>query len=173
RIRPAGEPQRPVRHRAGRHVRAPARRIAGRPGRDGFPGLCGGRRQRGRAQGRDAAHHGPHPASPAGPQAALPDGRGHARRPGRRRGPGRGHVRLCDADPQCAQRHHLHPLRRPEAAQRPPQERPAAPGCHLHLLRLCRHFGRVVGRWRPRRLQPRLPAPPGPLRRDAGPHADH
>ena len=66
RVRAAGEPERAVRHRAGRHVRAPARGIAGRAGRDGLPRLCHRRRQRGRAQGRDAAHHGAHAAPAAG-----------------------------------------------------------------------------------------------------------
>ena len=47
-----------------------------------FPGYADRRRQRGRAQGRDAAHHGAHAAPAAGAQAALPDGRGHAGRPG-------------------------------------------------------------------------------------------
>ncbi len=93
---------------------------------DGLPRLRDRRRQRRRAQGRDAAHHGAHAAPAAGAQAALPDGRGHAGRPGRRRGAGRRHVRLRDADAQCAQRHAVHALRRPEDAQRAPQERPAA-----------------------------------------------
>ncbi|CAN6484305.1 unnamed protein product [Victoria cruziana] len=91
--------------------------------------------------------------------AALPDGRGHAGRPGRRRGPGRGHVRLRDAHPQCPQRPSVHPLRRPAPAQRPLQDRRAPGRRDLLLLHLPE-------------LQPRLSAPPGPLRRDAGPDAD-
>ena len=67
------------------------------------------------------AHHGPHAAPAAGAQAALPDGRGHARRPGRRRGLRRRHVRLRDAHAQCPQRPPVHALRRPEDPQRPPQ----------------------------------------------------
>ena len=66
RIRAAREPERAVRHRAGRHVREPARGIAGAAGRDGLPRLRHRRRERGRAQGRDAAHHGAHAAPAAG-----------------------------------------------------------------------------------------------------------
>jgi queuine tRNA-ribosyltransferase len=54
--------QRAVRHRAGRHVREPARGVAGGAGRDGLPRLRGRRRQRRRAEGGDAAHHGAHAA---------------------------------------------------------------------------------------------------------------
>ena len=86
RVRAAGEPERAVRHRAGRHVREPARGVARRAGRAGPARLRDRRRQRRRAEGGDAAHHGAHAAPPAGRQAALPDGRGHARRPGRGRG---------------------------------------------------------------------------------------
>jgi queuine tRNA-ribosyltransferase len=64
-------------------------------------------------------------------------------------------------------------LRRPEAAQRPPQDGPAAAGPQLHLPCLRRHLRRLVGQRWPRGLQPGLPAPSGPLRRDAGPHAGH
>ena len=106
-------------------------------------------------------------------QAALPDGRGHARGPGRRRGAGRRHVRLRDAHPQRAQRHAVLALRRPEDAQRAPQERPAADRPELHLPRLCRCLGRAMERRRARRLQPRLPASPRPLRRNAGADAHH
>ena len=63
------------------------------------------------------------------------------------------------------------PLRRPENPQRAPQERRATAGRDLYLLCLRRLVGSLLGERRPRRLQPRLPAPPGPLRRDAGPHA--
>jgi len=91
---------------------------------------------------------------------ALPDGRGHARRSDARRDPRRGHVRLRDAHAQRAQRPSLHALRRPEGAQRAPQERRGAGGRELQLLHLPQ-------------LQPRLPASPGPLRRDAGPDAQH
>ena len=89
-----------------------------------FPGYAVGGVSVGEPKDADAADHGAHPAPPARPQAALPDGRGHARRPGRGRGAGRGHVRLRDAHAQRAQRHAVHPLRRPEDPQRPPQERP-------------------------------------------------
>ena len=150
-------PERLVRHRARRHVRAPAPGIAGRAGRDGLPRLCRGRRQRGRAQGRDAAHHGAHAAPAAGRQAALPDGRGHARGSGRRRDPGRRHVRLRDADPQRAQRPPVHALRRSEAAQRQASHRRAAAGRELQLLHLraifpaptCTTWSAAARCWRP------------------------
>ena len=109
------------------------------------------RRQRRRAEGGDAAHRRPHAASPAGGQAALPDGRRHARGPDRRRRRRRRHVRLRHADPQRPQRPSLHPLRRPAHPQRPLQAatrrrsiRPApAPTCarfsraYLHHLDRC------------------------------------
>jgi len=57
-------------------------------------------------------------------QAALPDGRGHTGRPGRRRAKRHRHVRLRHAHPQRTQRHPVQPLWRPEDPQRPPQERP-------------------------------------------------
>ena len=78
-----------------------------------------------------------HAAPAAGRQAALPDGRGHAGRPGGRRGAGRRHVRLRDADAQCAQRPPVHALRRPEDPQRAPQDRraPARPDLQLPRLR--------------------------------------
>ena len=60
------------------------------------------------------------PRLPAGGQAALPDGRRHARGPGRRRRRRRRHVRLRDADPQRPQRPPVHPLRRPAHPQRAP-----------------------------------------------------
>ena len=112
----------------------------------------GGRRARGGAQ-RDARAH--LPAAAGGP-AALPDGRRPAR--GHRRGgrARRRHVRLRDADPQRAQRPLLHRapaqvrIRNAQYEQRPAPDRGG-----LRLLRL------------PQRLQPRLPAPPGPLQRDA------
>jgi hypothetical protein len=63
----------------------------------------------------------------------------------RRRGAGRGHVRLRDAHAQRAQRHAVHPLWRPENPQRPPQDRPPAAGHHLHLPRLRGQRGRAVG----------------------------
>src|SRR3546814_8321357 len=47
----------------------------------------------GRAQGRHDAHPGSCNAAPAYGSTPLPDGRGHARRFGRGRKPGRGHVR--------------------------------------------------------------------------------
>mmetsp|Transcript_875 Transcript_875/g.1992 ORF Transcript_875/g.1992 Transcript_875/m.1992 type:complete len:301 (-) Transcript_875:873-1775(-) len=110
RVRAAGEPECAVRHRAGRHVHESARRLAGRPGRPGSARLCDRRAERGRAQGRDAAHPRAHRPPAAGPQAALSDGRGHARGPGRRCEPGHRHVRLRDAHPQCAQRPPVHPF---------------------------------------------------------------
>ena len=51
------------------------------------------------------------PQLPAG-QAALPDGRGHTGRPGGSGGQRHRHVRLRDADAQCAQRASVHPFRR-------------------------------------------------------------
>jgi hypothetical protein len=45
-------------------------------------------------------------------QAALPDGRGHARRPGKRRAAGHRHVRLRAAHAQRPQRLAVHPPRR-------------------------------------------------------------
>ena len=98
-------------------------------------------------------------------QAALPDGRGHARGPGRRRGPGRGHVRLRDADAQRAQRPPVHALRRPEDPQRAPRtdERPLDETCSCYACK-----GTPRRRHGQRRLLARLPAPPGALRRDAG-----
>jgi len=84
-----------------------------------------------------------------------------------------GHVRLRHAHAQRAQRHAVHPLRRPEDPQRAPQDRPPAAGHHLHLPCLRGQGRRELGRWRARRLQPRLPAPSGPLRRDAGAHVGH
>ena len=65
----------------------------------------------------------------AGGQAALPDGRRHAGRPGAC-GQGRHrHVRLRDADAQRAQRPPVHPLRRHQDQERPAQDRhrPARP----------------------------------------------
>jgi len=49
-----------------------------------LPGYAVGGVSVGEPKERDAAHHGAHAAPAAGAQAALPDGRGHARRPGRR-----------------------------------------------------------------------------------------
>jgi queuine tRNA-ribosyltransferase len=72
----------------------------------------------GRAEGRHDAHPRARRPAPAREQAALPDGRRYAGRPGGRRGQWRRHVRLRDADPQRAQRLAVHPLRRPEDQER-------------------------------------------------------
>jgi queuine tRNA-ribosyltransferase len=73
----------------------------------------------------------------AGAQAALPDGRGHAGRPGRRRGLRRGHVRLRDAHAQRAQRPPVHPLRRPAIrnARHKTDEQPLDETCTCGLRR--------------------------------------
>ena len=122
--------------------------------RDGLSRLRHRRRQRRRAEGGDATHHGAHAGAAAGAQAALPDGRGHAGGSGRRRGLRHRHVRLRHADAQRAQRPPVHPLRRPAHPQRAPQVRRAADRRDLQLHRLPR-------------LLARLSAPPRPLRRDA------
>ena len=78
-----------------------------------------------------------HVTPAAGAGAALPDGRGHAGRPGRGRVAGRGHVRLRHADPQRAQRLAVHPFRRRQDPQRqvPRRHPPAGPQLRLpHLL---------------------------------------
>ena len=74
-------------------------------------------------------------------QAALPDGRGHAGGPGRRRGAGRRHVRLRHAHPQRAQRPPVHPLRRPEDPQRAHRtdERPLDETCSCYTCKGTRH----------------------------------
>ena len=138
RVRAAREPERAVRHRPGRHVRAPARGIARGAGRARPARLRDRRRQRRRAEGRDAAHRRAHAAPAAGGQAALPDGRRHARGPGRRRRRRRRHVRLRDADAQRAQRPPVHALRRPADPQRPLQDRRAAARPDLRLPRPAR-----------------------------------
>ena len=76
-----------VRHRAGRHVRGPARGVARGAGGDRLPRLRDRRRQRRRAEGGRccASWRTRRTALPAR-QAALPDGRRHARGPGRGRG---------------------------------------------------------------------------------------
>jgi hypothetical protein len=117
-----------------------------------FPGYAVGGGERGRTQGRDEPHHGAHAAPPARAQTALPDGRGHTRGPGAGRGRWRGYVRLRHAHTQRAQRHAVYPLRRPQDPQRATQDRPATAGRQLHLPRMCRHFRRVVGPRRTRRL---------------------
>ncbi|SOY49365.1 hypothetical protein CBM2589_B220245 [Cupriavidus taiwanensis] len=160
RVRTAGQPQRAVRHRPGRHVRRPARRVAGWPVRAGLPRLCHRRAVSGRAQGRHDAGAGARGAAAAGQQAALPDGRGHAGGPrcrGRRR---RGHVRLRDADPQRAQRLALHPLRRRQDQERRAPQRPASARRELRLLHLPQFLARLF-------------APPAPRRRDPGRAPEH
>ena len=110
----------------------------GRAGRARPARLRDRRRQRRRAEGGDAAHRRAHAAPAAGGQAALPDGRRHARGPGRRRRRRRRHVRLRDADAQCAQRPPVHALRRPQAPQRALQDRRSADRRDLRLLHLPR-----------------------------------
>uniref|UniRef100_A0A0N4ZZU5 Secreted protein n=1 Tax=Parastrongyloides trichosuri TaxID=131310 RepID=A0A0N4ZZU5_PARTI len=91
----------------------------------------------GRAQARDDAHPGARHPQAAGPGAALPDGRWPAGGPGRGCRTWRGHVRLRDADPQCAQRLAVHPLRRRQDPQRqvPRRHPPAGPQLQLPHLR--------------------------------------
>jgi queuine tRNA-ribosyltransferase len=77
-----------------------------------------------------------HVGPAAGAQAALPDGRRHAGRPGGRRGARRRHVRLRDADPQRPQRLAVHALRRRQDPQRGAPQRPAPAGRTVRLLHL-------------------------------------
>ena len=77
-----------------------------------------------------------------------------------RRGARRGHVRLRHAHPQCAQRLAVHPFRRFENQKRQTQARQTPDRRKLHLLRLPK-------------LQPRLPAPSAPRRRNLGRTAQH
>ena len=81
RIRTPGKSQHALRDRAGRHVRAPARRVARGPQGNRLSRLRRGRSLRGRAQGRDAPHHGRDRAQASRRPSPLSDGRGHARRP--------------------------------------------------------------------------------------------
>ena len=74
---------------------------------------------------------------------------------------GSGYVRLRHAHPQRAQRPLLHFHRH---GAHPQCEVRAGPGPHRARLRLLRL---------PQRLHPRLPAPPGPLQRNAGADAGH
>ena len=118
RTQPPGQPQRAVRHRPGRHVRGPARRIAGRPGRHRFPtdtpsaaSRSASRRTKWRASWRTRA-------APAADKPRYLMGVGTpedlvAWRAGRDR-----HVRLRDADAQRAQRPPVHPLRRRQDQER-------------------------------------------------------
>ena len=126
----------------------------------GFDGMAIGGLSVGEPKEDMAAHPRPCRAEDADAQAALPDGRRHAGRPGAF-GQGRHrHVRLRDADAQRAQRPPVHPLRRHQDQERPAQDRhrPARPV--LHLLHL-------------HPFQPRLPAPSVPRRRDSRQHAQH
>jgi queuine tRNA-ribosyltransferase len=139
----------------------------GRAGRTGSAGLCRRRCQRGRAQGRNAAHHGAHAAPPAGPQAALFDGRGHAGRFGRRRGAG---VDMfdCVMPTRNARNGHLFTrfgdlkLRN---ARHKTDEQPVDETCTCYT---CRCTATAASG---QTFFTCLPAPPGPLRRNAGAHA--
>lgn len=120
----------------------------------GFDGLAIG----GLSVGEPKEEHDPRARFPAaadaGRQAALPDGRGQAGRPGGRRAPRRGHVRLRDADAQCAQRP---PVRRQRGDQDPQlgtQARRLHARPDLRLLHLQTFF-------------PRLSAPLGQVRGNA------
>ena len=126
RIRTPGKSQHALRDRAGRHVRAPARRVARGPQGNRLSRLRRGRSLRGRAQGRDAPHHGRDRAQASRRPSPLSDGRGHARRPRGGRLERDRHVRLRDADAQCAKRLALHALRRREDQEQPLQERSAS-----------------------------------------------
>ena len=102
----------------GGFARGLAARKRGDAGGDGLPRLLHRRAFRRRAEGDDvgdARHH--HPTA-AGGQTALPDGGGHADRPGARGAAGGGHVRLRAAHAHGAQRHRLHLGGAPEPAQR-------------------------------------------------------
>ncbi len=66
--------------------RPPARRVAQRLVDMDFPGYAVGGVSVGEPKDEMLAHHGAHAAPPARTQTALPDGRGHARRPGGGRG---------------------------------------------------------------------------------------
>ena len=168
RICAAGQPQRPVRHRAGRHVRAPARRVAGRAEALDFPGIAVGGLAR-RAQEKVMLRAAAHRPQPPAHKTALPDGRGHARRPGGRVLNGIDMFDCVMLHAQRPQRPHLHPLGDLKSATRgtrPTKSRLTKPAPAITPARARR--GSRERRW-PRRFQPRLPAPPGPLRRDAGP----
>ena len=95
-----GNRERAVRHRAGRHVRGPARRVARRRSTAiGFDGYAIGGLSVGEPKEDDAPHRCPHRAAAARRQAALPDGRRHAG--GHRRG---GRLRASTCSTACCRR---------------------------------------------------------------------
>ena len=151
------EPERAVRHRAGRHVREPARRVSPRRWSRWTCRATPSAGQRRRARSRRCC------ASWRTRRTGLP-----AAKPRYLMGVGtpedlvegvarHRHVRLRDAHAQRAQRPPVHALRRPADPQRATKsdERPLDPSCGCTA---CRGFSR-------------LSAPPGPLRRNAGPDA--
>ncbi|CAG9196537.1 hypothetical protein BVI2075_220051 [Burkholderia vietnamiensis] len=158
RIRPARQSERAVRDRPGRDVRGSARRIARGPvgARLSRPRdrRAVGRRAEGRHDARAAARR----PEAAGRQAALPDGRRHAGRPGRRRRERHRHVRLRDADPQRAQRLAVHALRRREDPQRDAQEFAEAARSDLQLLHVPELLARLSAPSASRRRNPRRAA---------------
>ena len=106
---PAPPPRQPVRHRPGRHVRRRCGGLArGADCASAFPAMPSAAwrwaNPRRCACGCSRTVEPQHPARPA----ALPDGRGTAGGPDRRRGPRHGHVRLRDADAPCPQRPPVH-----------------------------------------------------------------
>jgi queuine tRNA-ribosyltransferase len=145
----AGEPERAVRHRPGRHVRAPARGVARARWSSS---TCRGYAIGGVSVGEPKPEmlrimaHTPHRLPAHKPRYLM--GVGTPEDLGGGRGAGRGHVRLRHAHAQRPQRPPLHALRRPEDPQRPPQGRPAAAGRELqplHLRRPHRRAGRTSG----------------------------
>ncbi|CAI8822629.1 LigA [Burkholderia ambifaria] len=160
RVRPARQPERPLRDRPGRDVRGSARRIARGAVRARLPRPRDRRAIGRRAEGRHDARAAARRPEAAGQQAALPDGRRHAGRPDRGRRERHRHVRLRDADPQRAQRLAVHALRRREDPQRDAQELAEAARCELRLLYVPE-------------LLARLPASPAPCRRNPRRAAQH
>ena len=115
----ARQSERAVRHRAGRHVRRPARRVARRARRRSASTATRSAACRSASRRTRCCAVLEHTrAAAAGRPAALPDGRGHARGPRRRRRGGHRHVRLRAADAQRAQRLAVHALRRRQDPQR-------------------------------------------------------
>src|SRR5262245_31764641 len=147
--------QRALRHRPGKRLRGPPRRIPRRTLGDRLRRLRDRRAGGRRAEGDDAADAPPRRAAPPGRAAALPDGRRHPRRH-HRRGPGRRRsLRLRAADPQRPERLALQPLGRHQAPQRAVSGRHAPDRRHVRLLRLPA-------------LHARVPASPAARERDPG-----
>ena len=99
--------------------------------------------------------------APADGPAALPDGRRHARRPGRGGRARHGHVRLRHADAQCAQRPPVHQSTGVVKIRNARYESDTAP---LDPSMFVLHLSQ---------LQPCLSATPGSLRRNSGRAARH